>query len=572
MGWSTPVALNKDDGTFNMLPTDRMWGSYFADNGLSQDAGATKSTLQTWASNNYSGDNYTGAGEAAGAAIPRDQAISAEAAKLIKDKGIVSIQTNPDGFAKGKAGIRFLDAQGNVVGESTYDKSNTNQRAAIAFALVASAGLAAGALGAGAAAGAGGAGAGTGAAAGAAGAAGVDAASLGSLGLSGVGGGAGAAGAAGTAGAVGGSGLTLGGVTAGGAGGAGGIGGTLGSTVGAGSALGGLGGGGATAAGTTAATTAGGGGLMSSIGSALGGGSTGSVWGDLALKVGGPMLTSLIGGNATSNALKSGTKSAQRNAAALNDIAGKQVALGDKAYADSMALFEQYKPMLNELIGTNLQAQKDSLARAGSEWADYEATWKPLQQQYAQSARDFASPERVAQEDMRARSGASEQYDLAQQERTRQLQMSGADASTIAALNASGRLEAAKGIAGAGSDARLQREASGINVLGGAANFGRSIPSTSLGLSQLANQQGASAQGAIAGSMDSIIRPAAVAGSLYGSAGNTLNGAAQLDMQAALAKAGLYQGITQDVTGALGGLAGMYFGNNKTTLPTTTQP
>lgn len=244
---------------------------------------------------------------------------------------------------------------------------------------------------------------------------------------------------------------------------------------------------------------------------------------------------------------KAQAKAAGQMADASAEIADRQQTLAEEQYRDQKALLDEFRPMLKEQLAKSNQAQDLSTQRSNEAWADYTTTWRPVEQRLAQASLDWASPGRAEQEAARAAGDATTQFDRAQQESTRALTMAGASQEKIAALEAAGRLTAAKGVAGAASTARRDTEKAGLAYLDNAARFGRNMTSTGIATAQLAGQQGAQTQAGYGALQAATAAPASAtsgllsaANSAYGTAGNLQLGAGQLAMQSQQMTNGLF--------------------------------
>lgn len=250
---------------------------------------------------------------------------------------------------------------------------------------------------------------------------------------------------------------------------------------------------------------------------------------------------------------KAQAAAAGKMADASAEIAGRQQQLAEDQYKDQKALLDEFRPMLKEQLQKSNQAQDLSTARSNEAWADYTSTWRPVEQRLAQASLDWASPGRAEQEAARAAGDATTQFDRAQQESTRALTMAGASQEKIAALEAAGRLTAAKGVAGAASTARRDTEKAGLAYLDNAARFGRNMTSTGIATAQLAGQQGAQTQAGYGALQAATAAPAnatsgllSAANSAYGTAGNLQLGAGQLRIQSQ----NMMNGLFGDMLGA----------------------
>lgn len=207
-------------------------------------------------------------------------------------------------------------------------------------------------------------------------------------------------------------------------------------------------------------------------------------------------------------------RQADRSAA----IADRQQTLAEQQYRDQMAIFEQFRPMLMQQIQGSLQDQQLSRERSNQQWADYMSTWRPAEQALAERSLNWASPGRMQAAADEASSAVAGAYDAQRQSSTEDMIRAGLDPSSIASLQAAGRLVEAKDRAGAATGARRTVESQGMAYLDNAARFGRNMPSTGLAAAGLAGQQGQQVQSNYSGLVNATAAPAATASPLFGSA------------------------------------------------------
>ncbi|CAB4159048.1 hypothetical protein UFOVP703_53 [uncultured Caudovirales phage] len=235
------------------------------------------------------------------------------------------------------------------------------------------------------------------------------------------------------------------------------------------------------AAATTAASTA-----ASTAATAAG---MGGMWQGLAYGVGSGLISTLFGPDEPD---MSGVNDAARSNA---EISRGQLQLAERQYADAQKLFEEYKPMLNEQIQLSLEAARKSNQRSDAQWADYESIWRPTEKRLAEMSLDMASEGRISQEAQRSADETAGQYDEAIKANRDSLIASGANPEKVAAMEASMRLQAARGTGGAFGQGRRDAETKAIGVLDNSARFGRNMPSTGLATAALAGQQSGQATG-----------------------------------------------------------------------------
>ena len=248
---------------------------------------------------------------------------------------------------------------------------------------------------------------------------------------------------------------------------------------------------------------------------------------------------------------------AQSNAA----IADRQQTLAEKQYADQMALFNEWKPMLTQQLQSSITAQQASTARSDQQWADYLATWQPVEKQLATQSLNYATPGRQEQAASEAASGVAGQYDAARASSREDMIRAGLDPTSIATMEAPGRPNEAQDKAGAANSARRTVESQGLAYLDNAARFGRNMTSTGLAAAGLAGQQGGQVQSGYTSLVNATGAPAAAASPLFqsavganNSAGSLYGNAAGLDADGRINNSNYWLGTL----GGIGKLYGMY--------------
>jgi hypothetical protein len=297
--------------------------------------------------------------------------------------------------------------------------------------------------------------------------------------------------------------------------------------------------------------------------------------------------SAVVGGVAANMAADTGAEAANNATAAAGTAADRQAAIAGRAqdlaetqYADQRAITAEYSPLYRQMIQQQIDASNTSTQRSNDAWADYNSTWRPVEQRLASDALAFASPGRQQQAAERASGDVATQFDQARAETTRSLQQSGADPSTIAALTSAGRLEEAKAKGGAADTARRATETQGMALLDNAARFGRNMPSTGLAAATLAGQQGQQGLSTVGGLQSLTAAPGAAAAPLLntaiganGSAGGLFLNSGQLGLNSGIAQsnaliggmgAGLQVfGMSGGGTGTSGAWNGTNFSSSK---------
>lgn len=129
----------------------------------------------------------------------------------------------------------------------------------------------------------------------------------------------------------------------------------------------------------------------------------------------------------------------------------------------------------DQLFDNLLAEQGKASARGDSEWQSYLDTWKPIQGLFADRVTNYDTAGRREMAAQNATGEVATQFDQQRVAAAKQMQAAGVDPSTIAALDASSRIDEAKAQAGAANKARTDVETTGLALLGKGAEFGRGL-------------------------------------------------------------------------------------------------
>jgi len=178
-------------------------------------------------------------------------------------------------------------------------------------------------------------------------------------------------------------------------------------------------------------------------------------------------------------------KALEASATYSHDLAVKQFEWAQKTYAENKATGDQ---VIDFALG-----QMDKMAA----WADadrkrYEDIYQPLEDQAAQRAQDYSSPERQEYEAGLAEARVAYEFERARQAAQDRLESYGVDPSQMAsgALDLGTRLAEAQAQVGAGNEARRATEQYGDQLLSNAINTGKGYPQQVVGQSGAAGQFG----------------------------------------------------------------------------------
>jgi hypothetical protein len=176
---------------------------------------------------------------------------------------------------------------------------------------------------------------------------------------------------------------------------------------------------------------------------------------------------------------------ASREAAEISaGVAREQLAWAKEQYASD-------KTITDKVVNKFLEIQDTNAATAAADRARYEKVYQPLEDQLAEEAEDYASPERQALEEGRAQATVAQQFEQARDASLRQLEGFGVDPTSTraAALDIGVRAQQAASQAAAGNQARLATENTGRALRSESINVGKGYPA------QIAGQYGTAIQG-----------------------------------------------------------------------------
>lgn len=170
-------------------------------------------------------------------------------------------------------------------------------------------------------------------------------------------------------------------------------------------------------------------------------------------------------------------------------VAREQLAWAKQQYASDKAVTDR-------VVDSFLKSQGINAENAAKDRARYEEIYQPLEDQLAQEAKDYASPERKDLEIGRAKAAVAQQFDAARDSAARKLESFGVDPSSTryAALDIGMRAQQAATSAAAGNQASQMVDAAGRALRSEAINVGRGYPGQ---IAQTYNTALASGTGAV---------------------------------------------------------------------------
>jgi hypothetical protein len=185
-------------------------------------------------------------------------------------------------------------------------------------------------------------------------------------------------------------------------------------------------------------------------------------------------------------------------AAASERSAELSYAMGQDQLAWAKEQYAMDSEVIDRVVSDSLNRAQANDAAAASDRARYEATYQPLEDELVRDAQLYSTPSRQEYESGRAMASVAEQFELARQNATRNLEAYGVDPSSTryAALDLGSRVQEAAAKAGASNQARMATEAMGRAMRSEAINVGRGYPGQIAGTYATALQSGNSAANA----------------------------------------------------------------------------
>jgi len=177
------------------------------------------------------------------------------------------------------------------------------------------------------------------------------------------------------------------------------------------------------------------------------------------------------------------------SAAAAKEIAAEQAAVARESLAFYKQQYEEFKPVLNEIMQGEVDMQKANKARA-DEYAAYEKeTYRPLEQELVRKAKEYNTEAKREQLATAGAADVSQAFGVSRGQMQRQQSAAGIapNSGRFAALNQQMMTQEALARAGAMNNARTMAEDRGNALMYDAAGLGRNLAtnaSTAYGVSQ----------------------------------------------------------------------------------------
>lgn len=202
------------------------------------------------------------------------------------------------------------------------------------------------------------------------------------------------------------------------------------------------------------------------------------------------------------------TPIAQSDAAAAQLAATtsqNQLDFAKQQYADQKPYTDAYMKSMTDVSNLDIQNQKQAAAAGQQAQTFYQDTYQPIESQFAQEASGYNTPARAEQQSAAAQGDVASAFGGQRQAALQSLESYGIDPSQTryGALDLGTRISQAAAQSAAGTQSRLNTEATGLALQGEAINIGRGYPgqvasaySTSTGAGQGAAGAGGAGVGA----------------------------------------------------------------------------
>jgi len=221
------------------------------------------------------------------------------------------------------------------------------------------------------------------------------------------------------------------------------------------------------------------------------------------------------------------------------------------------------RDLLQQVLDVQLPAMREQFTTAQADRQRYEEMFRPFENQWAEEAKNYDTPERRAQERARALADVNTQFDAQRRNALQRLESYGVDPSQTrnAALDVGVRTAQAAAMAGAATQADRRVEDVGRALQSDVINLGRGALSNAAGFYGQAVNAGSAAQGNAlnttasgANAVQSSLGFSNAALSGYGQSANIQN----MGFQNQMANWNAQQQQTAGMLQGIGGIAGMF--------------
>ena len=254
-----------------------------------------------------------------------------------------------------------------------------------------------------------------------------------------------------------------------------------------------------------------------------------------------------------SKAPSGATNAVNSNAA----IAQKSLALADSYDAAAKSRQASNDELFKNLIAKSSELTDQALQQSQDQWNSYKTNFLPLDAKLSSTALNFDTTERRNAAAADAQNNVQAQGDAASAGLDRTLASRGVDVTSGNALAAKGLASVATAAqkATAGNQARKDVEATGINLVNNAANYGRGVATGALQAGQTA-QSGVGTTAGLSSTQNAMkAQDAAATASLLGSSVNANSSSGNLALGAAEAGSNARNGLMGGI-GSIGQAAG----------------
>jgi hypothetical protein len=252
--------------------------------------------------------------------------------------------------------------------------------------------------------------------------------------------------------------------------------------------------------------------------------------------------------------------------------AQQQFQLGQQQLQWGRDQFNTVWPYAQQYMQQQTATSQQENANAQNMQDFYNSTYKPIESQFAQTAQNYNSPARADQNAASAQADVSNSFTANRNAATSSLESYGIDPSQtrFGALDLGSRISEAAASAAAGTQSRLNTEATGLALQGEAINIGRGYPgsvaqaystatgagASGIGTANSAINTGANAQGSPLGYFGGGNQSSGLAGQNIGNYGNALSMGYQNQLSSANFNRQNAQNQSQGIGSLLGGALG----------------
>ena len=165
-------------------------------------------------------------------------------------------------------------------------------------------------------------------------------------------------------------------------------------------------------------------------------------------------------------------------AEASQKAADMQYQLGREQLDWARQQYEMIWPYAQQYLTQQLGSSAEEADRAREARAMYETTYRPLEEQFAQTALNYNTPERAEANAGQAMADVANTFEAQRRTALANLESYGIDPSStrFGALDLSSRIAQAAAAAAAGTQSRRNTEATGLALMGEAINIGKGYP------------------------------------------------------------------------------------------------